>query len=349
MNTQGKQYSGLALAGAGLAGGFLLARRWFHGRPALDFQGQIVVITGGSRGLGLALAEAFGKVGARLVLAARHEDQLQTARQMLLERTAIRSFDDVMLIACDLRNPEDCHSLIAQATSHFGRVDVVINNAGVIHIGPVEKQPLEAFRDAMQSDFFAALQVNSAALPQMLERGAGSIVNIASIGGKIPVPHLAPYNAAKFATVGYSETLHAELRSKGIRVTTVCPGLLRTGSYPNAIVVGDLEKEYRWFSLSASIPGIAHSSARAARKILSATRQGRAEITIGADAYLAARLHGLCPETVQALGSLAEQWILPSTTGTDTPTPARRIRAPLSGLWRKHSRAITEPQNQPPA
>ncbi len=306
-----------------------------------------MVITGGSRGLGLALAEEFGRAGANVVLAARSESELQTAKQMLLTRGAVPSENRIELVACDLRENTDCLRLIRVATERFGRVDVLINNAGVIYVGPIEKQPLEAYRDAMESDFFASLQMTYAVLPQMLDRGEGSIVNITSIGGKMPVPHLAPYNAAKFAATGFSETLHAELRGKGIRVTTVCPGLLRTGSYPNAIVVGDLEKEYRWFSLSSSLPGVAHESKAAAAKILAATREGRTEITIGRDAYLAARVHGLLPETVQAVASLADRFVLPRTTGTTIPTPARRIRSLRSSLWQSLSRQLTQSQNQP--
>ena len=344
----GWKASGLALAGAGLLGGAMLMRKRATRAPLL-IAGKTVIITGGSRGLGLALGEEFGRAGANLVLAARSESELQTAKQMLLTRGAVPSENRIELVACDLRENADCLRLGRVATERFGQVNILINNAGVIHVGPIEKQPLEAYRDAMESDFFAGLQMTYAVMPQMLERGEGSIVNISSIGGKIPVPHLAPYNAAKFATTGFSETLHAEMRTKGIRVTTVCPGLLRTGSYPNAIVVGDLEKEYRWFSVSASLPGVAHETKAAAEKIFAATLEGRTEITIGRDAYLAARIHGLMPETVQFAGCLADQFILPKTTGTTTPTPARRIRSLRSGLWQSLSRQLTQAQNQPSA
>ena len=349
MNFERTRTVPLIAAGTGVTIGFLLLKHLFQRTEKLALQGKVVVITGGSRGLGLALAEEFGRAGVKLVLAARSQDDLARAGQMLRSRGVVTAEDALELVPGDLRDPAACQQLIARATERFGRVDILINNAGVIHVGPIEKQPLAAYRDAMESDFFAAVQLTTAVLPQMLEYGFGAIVNIASIGGKIPVPHLAPYNAAKFATVGYSGTLHAELKSKGIRVTTVCPGLLRTGSYPNAIVVGDLEKEYRWFSLSASLPGIAHSVSGAAKKILAATIDGRAEITIGADAYLAARFYGLMPETVAALGSLADQYLLPATAGTDTPTSAKRIGAPRSSLWQALSRKLTQAQNQPTA
>jgi short-subunit dehydrogenase len=268
---------------------------------------------------------------------------------MLLSRSASVHPDQISIVPCDLSRPEDCKRLIEDATNHWGRVDALINCAGVIHVGPIEQLPIETYREAMEIDYFALVQTTQAVLPQMLKRGEGRIVNITSIGGKIPVPHLAPYVGSKFAAVGFSETLHAEMRSKGIHVTTVCPGLMRTGSYPNAIVAGNREREYRWFSLSASIPGIAHSAEGAARKIFAATCEGRAEITIGLDAYLAARLHGFSPEFTQYAGSLANEFILPEPGGSNTPTSAQKVRPPRSKLWRSLSELLTRTHNQPSA
>lgn len=315
----------------------------------MSMTGKVVVITGGSRGLGLAMATEFGRAGSRVALAARDTAELQQAQNMLLERHAISSASDVLLVPCDLKEAAECEKLVRQATEHFGRVDVLINNAGTINVGPVEKQPLEAYREAMETNFFSALQTTYAVLPQMLQRQDGAIVNITSIGGKIPVPHLAPYVASKFAAVGFSETLHAELRSKGIRVTTVCPGLMRTGSYPNAIVVGELEKEYRWFSLGASLPGVAHSSEGAARTIFQAVVEGRTEITIGLDAYLAARFAGVAPDTTQFVGHLANHFVLPKASGTSTPTSARKIKPIQFRPWRMLSNWLTGTQNEPTA
>lgn len=331
-----------------MAGAALLRTLLEKPKP-LSLAGRVVVITGGSRGLGLQLATDFGKAGSKLVLAARDEAELERARGFLLERGAISSADRVLLVPGNLTDAAECKKLIERATEHFGRVDVLVNNAGVIHVGPVEKQPLEAYREAMESNFFSTLQTTQAVLPQMLGRREGAIVNITSIGGKMPVPHLAPYVASKFAEVGFSETLHAELRSKGIRVTTVCPGLMRTGSYPNAIVTGELEKEYRWFSLSASLPGVAHSSKGAARKILQAVIEGQTEITIGWDAYLAARITGLAPDVTQFVGHLANIAVLPRPHGTSTPTVARKIKPIQFRPWQTLSNWLTGTQNEPTA
>jgi short-subunit dehydrogenase len=144
-----------------------------------------------------------------------------------------------------------------------------------------------------------------------------SIVNIASIGGKIAVPHLLPYSAAKFALVGFSEGLHAELRHKGIRVTTVCPGLMRTGGEDHANIVGDIEFERRWFNFAANTPGIAVSAKYAANRIFHAVAAGRAEITISPQAFLAARFAGLAPETTQHANALTNRYLLPTAPSTD--------------------------------
>ena len=321
-----KKSHGTALYTAQLLTGvaFVAAACILRARPARSLRGKVVVITGGSRGLGLALAERFGRSGAKLVLAARNFDELAHARQLLLDRRAILAHEDVLLIPADLTDPTQATNLIEHAIGNFGHIDVLINNAGVIEVGPVEDQPLSAYRRAMATNFFAALHTTHAALPHLLDRGAGkgsqatvSIVNIASIGGKFAMPHLLPYVASKFALVGFSEGLHAELRHKGVRVTTVCPGLMRTGSHVQATFVGDRAKESRWFSFAATTPGLAASTRHAANRIYDAVLAGRTEITITPQAWLAARFTGLAPATSQYLASLANHFILPEPTTTE--------------------------------
>jgi NAD(P)-dependent dehydrogenase (short-subunit alcohol dehydrogenase family) len=294
-------------------------------RPALR-PGQVVVITGGSRGLGLALAERYARAGARLVLAARDLEELITARHTLLDREAVQSPDHVLLIPADLTDASQATKLIDHAVAHFGRIDILINNAGIIEVGPVENQPLAAYRRAMATNFFAALHTTYAALPHLLNRKSSdgvssdhdaAIVNICSIGGKFAMPHMLPYVASKFALTGFSEGLHAELRHKGIRVTTVCPGLMRTGGEAHAEFTGQTKKEQRWFHLAAKTPVLAASVRHAANKIYSAVAAGRAEITITPQAWLAARVAGLAPETTQYLASLANHLLLPEPSTTD--------------------------------
>ena len=335
----------LTIGGAGAVVALLRVPK----KPMTDLNGKVVVIAGGSRGLGLALAEVFARHGSSLVLAARDDQELRAAQEILLAKKLIHSAANVLLVPCDLTKVGEPEHLISAALARFHRIDVLVNNAGVIHVGPVEKQSPAVFRNAMESDFFAMLETTYAALPHLLARREGSIVNIASIAGKVPVPHLAPYAASKFATVGFSETLHAELRSKGISVLTVNPGLLRTGSSPNALITGEKEQEYRWFKLAAVTPGIAHSPAAAAAKILEAIRQGCAEIEIGWDASLAARLQGISPATTQYLGHLAHKHLLPQPAGTTRTVAAHKLSDPVPALWSLLSRMWSSRYNQPAA
>jgi short-subunit dehydrogenase len=277
----------------------------------------IVLITGGSRGLGLAIASRFARTPVKLVLASRNLAELQQAQSTLLARHPHLHPEDFHLVAADLSKPEEAQRLITEAIARFNRIDVLINNAAIIDVGPVESQTLDIFERTMQINFFAALYTTWAALPHLRTQTPltgnrrASIVNIASIGGKIAVPHMLPYSASKFALVGFSEGLHAELRHKGIRVTTVCPGLMRTGGEDHANFIGDAEFERRWFNFAATTPFIAVKADYAANRIFHAVATGRAEITISPQAWLAARFAGLCPTTTQYANALTNHHILP--------------------------------------
>ena len=292
----------------------------------------VIVVTGGSRGLGLAIASRFAAGSRdqppRLVLASRNLSELQQAQATLLDRHPHLSPEDFYLVAADLSKPEEAQRLIDETIARFSRIDILINNAAVIEVGPIESQTLEIFERTMQVNFFAALYTTWAALPHMRKQtaltnptlavGVGpSIVNIASIGGKIAVPHMLPYSASKFALVGFSEGLHAELRHKGIRVTTVCPGLMRTGGEDHAKFVGNIEAERRWFMFAATTPGVAVTVDYAANRIYRAVLAGRAEITISPQAWLAARGGGLAPETVQYANALTNRYLLPAAPAAD--------------------------------
>lgn len=287
--------AGLACAGAGMY--IALSRR----RSSHSFAGKVVVITGGSRGLGLAMAEEFGRRGARLVLTARDAQELQRAVEQLVRNGAVSSEAHVLTVVADLRRQEDAERMIEQATRQFGRVDVLVNNAGIITVGPLENQTAEDFREVMDSNFFTGLYCTLAVLPQMLQRREGAIANITSIGGKIAVPHLLPYTASKFAAVGFSEGLAAEMHAKGIRVTTVVPGLMRTGSHSNALFAGDAAREYRWFSFGATLPGASIAARRAARQIADGVAAGAVELAITPPAFVASRFGHVLPSLTHAL------------------------------------------------
>ena len=216
MGQRRRQGQRTLLASAGL--GWLAYKVLQWGRQE-NLYGQVALITGGSRGLGLALAREFARVGCRLVLAARDAQELARAQQDLVQRGT-----EVLAVPCDVTNQEQVRSIVDQAIQHFGRVDIVVNNAGIIQVGPMFTTTVEDFVSALDVMFWGALYPTLAVLPQMRARRSGHIVNITSIGGMVSVPHLLPYTCAKFAAVGLSEGLRAELGQEGIHVTTVVAG-----------------------------------------------------------------------------------------------------------------------------
>lgn len=287
-------------------------------RSAPIAPGSVVLVTGGSRGLGFALASRFAQQSVKLVLVARDRGELEEAELKLLERHPNLRPEDFFLITADLAAPEDCRRTIQETMQHFGRIDVLINNAGIIGVGPIESQTPDDFERTMRINFLAAMHLTWAALPHLRQqvplagKRRATIVNIASIGGKMAVPHMLPYSAAKFALVGFSQGLHAELFGKGIHVTTVCPGLMRTGGEDHAEFLGNKTAEQGWFQLAAKTPGIATSAAHAANRIYKAVVHGRAEIAITPQAQLAARIVGISPEAIQLANGLTNRFLLPA-------------------------------------
>lgn len=329
----------------GLLGAVVLARAAHNAQERKTaMRGKVVVVVGGSRGLGLEIARQFGLAGAHLVLASRNEEELRNALGKLHEEGAIPNGKAAHIVVADIGRQAGCDHIIASATERYGRVDVLVNCAGTMLVAPMEDQTAEAFHEAMNINFYGQLYTIQAVLPQMLARGSGQIVNIASIGGKIAVPHMLPYVASKFALVGFSEGLHAEMRHKGIRVTTVCPGLLRTGAHVQVKFAGDVEKEYRWFKFGATVPGVSISSRGAARKIFEAAVAGKAEITITPQAWLGARLVGLAPNASQAFAAAANALVLPKANGNKQTTLGAELEAKRKGAWSEH---LLQQNNQP--
>jgi short-subunit dehydrogenase len=296
----------LLLLGAAAAGAALLYRA-YHSR--YSFEDKVVLITGGSRGLGLVLARELASRGAKIAICARDRDELQRAKEDLATRGA-----DVFDAICDVREQGDVESLVADVRSRFGPVDVLINNAGVIQVGPLESQTQKDFEDAMRVHFWGPFYAMRAVLPEMRERGGGRIANIASIGGKIAVPHLAPYCASKFALAGLSSAMHAELKKDNIYVTSVFPGLMRTGSHINALFKGQHRKEFALFSIANGLPVTSVSAESAARQIVDAVGKGKAELVISAQARIAAKINALMPEATASALAMIDR-MLPENGG----------------------------------
>ena len=272
-----------------------------------SLQGKVVLITGGSRGLGLLLARECARQGASIAILARDREELARAAADL-ERFAT----PVLPLSCDIRRAAEIGLAVTAVEKTLGAIDVVINNAGVIKAGPFDNTTLEDFAESLDTHLWGPLHLIRAVVPGMTNRRFGAIVNIASIGGRLGVPHLASYCAGKFALVGLSEAISGELASSGIAVTTVMPGLMRTGSHVNAQFKGRHEAEYAWFAALDSLPLMSVDAERAARKIVSALRQGARTLTIGLPALGAAAANGLAPGLVAALNGYATRFLPPA-------------------------------------
>ena len=271
----------------------------------MNLEGRSALITGGSRGLGLAIARELGRLGAHVTLAARDQPELDAAHEDLAARGIESS-----TVLCDLTDRAAASDLVEQVVAVRGRLDVLVNNAGVIQVGPIEHMQTADFEEAMDVHFWAPLQTMLTAIPVMRRQGGGRIVNIASIGGKIGVAHLVPYCASKFALVGLSTAMRGELAKDGVLVTTVSPGLMRTGSPFNARFKGRHREEFAWFTVSDSIPLLTVDAARAARQIVEACRAGDAELVVGWPAKLIAIANAVAPAAV-ALGMQITNALLP--------------------------------------
>ncbi|HEY9633875.1 MAG TPA: SDR family NAD(P)-dependent oxidoreductase [Coleofasciculaceae cyanobacterium] len=279
-----------------------------------NLSGKTVLITGGSRGLGLVMARELMREGAHLAICARDQAELERARTDLIKYGA-----DVLAVPCDVTDIEQVNKMVQTVRDSFGQINVLINNAGAIAVGPIEVMTPEDYEAAMKIHFWAPLYTTLAVLPEMRQRHEGRIVNISSIGGKISVPHLLPYSASKFALTGFSEGLRAELAKDGIVVTTICPGLMRTGSPHNAIFKGQHRAEYTWFSISDSLPIISMSAERAARQIIAACKHGDAEVVLSLTAQIAVKFHELFPGlTANLLGFFNTLLPKPGGIGTDS-------------------------------
>jgi NAD(P)-dependent dehydrogenase (short-subunit alcohol dehydrogenase family) len=291
-------------AGTALALGAAAREAQARDREA-DLRGAVALITGGSRGLGLALSRELARQGCRLAICARDESELEAARAELEQ-----SGTEVLAVPCDAAERAQVAAMVEAVNRHYGRIDILINNAGIMVVAPVESVTHADFERVMAINFWGVLNPTLEVLPGMRARGAGRIVNITSIGGKISVPHLLPYSCAKFAAVGLSEGLRAELANTGISVTTVVPGLMRTGSYLNAEFGGEQEAEYRWFALGASAPyPVTVGADRAARLIVRSARRGQAECTYPLSAVVAARLSGLLPGATTNALALVDRFL----------------------------------------
>ncbi|MEN6451529.1 MAG: SDR family oxidoreductase [Thermoguttaceae bacterium] len=323
----------------GALGAAIAVRAAVRAARSYSFHGKIALVTGGSRGLGLLIARELARQGAQVAICGRDDEALQRATAQ-----ARADGQELSPFTCDLTRRDRVEQMVETLIGRSGRIDVLVNNAGIIQVGPVQEMTLADYEQAMAVHLWGPLYAINAVLPQMLARRQGRIVNVSSIGGKISVPHLLPYCASKFALVGLSEGLHAELAKDGVLVTTVCPGLMRTGSPRHALFKGRHRLEYAWFALSDSLPLVSIDARRAARRIVAACRRGDAEVMVSGAARAASAVHGLFPGATSRALALADR-LLPGPGGVGGQAVAGRDSRPRwlpSLLTRLTDRAAEE-------
>ncbi|MFI2619201.1 SDR family NAD(P)-dependent oxidoreductase [Streptomyces sp. NPDC018584] len=273
------------------------------GRGADDLSGRSAVVAGGSRGLGLLLADRLTARGCAVTLAARDGAELDRARAKLLKRQPAAT---VRTAVCDLRERTDVRDLFTATQDACGGVDLVIANAGIIQVAPLESLDAADFDDAMRSIFYAALHTSLEALPYLKESASGGrLALISSVGGLLGVPHLLPYACAKSAVGTLAEGLRAETSGTEVSVTAVYPGLMRTGSHLHAMFGGAQGQEYGWFSTVAGTPLVSMNAQRAAERIVRATVRRRARLVLTPAARAADLAHGIAPATTTRLSGVA--------------------------------------------
>jgi short-subunit dehydrogenase len=297
----------------------------FRSRPGRSLKGLSAIVTGGSRGLGLALALELAKNGASLHLIARDAAELEIAAGKIRRLGA-----SVSIWPCDLRDADAARSTIESIGSQAGRIDLLINNAGTIMVGPWESLDEKDFTEAMALHFWAPFHTVRTALPHLTE-SRGEVVNIVSIGGRVAVPHLASYTASKFALAGLSGAMQVELAKSGVSVTTVFPGLMRTGSHLNARFKGNVDREFTWFSFAASNPFTAINAHRAARQIVAAIRRRRPVLTITQQARLLTLANALAPNFVGRTTAFINR-LLPRSNGNKAVVSGRNCFSSLPPL-----------------
>ncbi|MBX6314094.1 MAG: SDR family NAD(P)-dependent oxidoreductase, partial [Isosphaeraceae bacterium] len=289
-------------------------RAWLRHQRRIELADRVVVITGASSGFGLLMARHAAEQGARLVLAARDADALRQAAEELRAGGA----PEVLVIPTDVADEQEARRLIGHAIERFGQVDVLINNAGTILVGPLPAMSIEDFRNVVATNLWGAIYTSMAVIPHMRERRFGRIGNIVSVGGRIAAPHLAPYNVSKFGLTGFTRSLRVDLARDNILVTGIYPKTIRTGGHTHAWFKGDQLAEYTWFALSDTLPGISASADTAARKTLRAICDGDPELVIGLSTRAAIAFDSLFPTWSAELTALIER-ALPGPVHLEAP------------------------------
>jgi short-subunit dehydrogenase len=252
----------------------------------VELSGKVVVVTGASMGIGEALAKIFADAGAKVVLLSRDAARAEAARER------IGSIERTLALSCDVRNREEIDRVLGLTLHHFQRVDVWINNAGHGLMDSVADVDMNACRETFDTNFFGTIACMQAALPVMKQQASGTIINISSVAGHIPLPFHAVYSATKFAMNAFGKAARVELKGSGIHVMTVCPGYVRTDFSSNAIK-GIQAKTVR----PSTVRGI--STQRVARAVLRGYLKHKREVIVPWTMHPAIKIYQLFPGLVE--------------------------------------------------
>jgi len=275
----------------------------------------VALVAGASRGLGLLTARELHHRGYIPVLGARSETELRAATDQLA-RDGISAHAKVM----DVGDVEQVEAVVAGVEREIGPIEVLLCVAGVIQVGPLTALDRADFVQAVDVMLWGPINTALAVLPAMRRRGHGRIGIVSSVGGLISAPHLLPYSTAKHGAVGFSRGLRSELAGTGISVTTVAPGLMRTGSHLRAQFRGDLRREYAWFATAATMPVLSMDAARAARRIVNGVLKGRPVVVTTPLAHVAPRVDALAPRLGAGVLSLTAR-LLPTWPADSADRP----------------------------
>jgi short-subunit dehydrogenase len=248
----------------------------------MDLNGKVVVVTGASMGIGEQIAKVFVERGAKVVLLSRDASRAEAARHR------VGHSDRTLALACDVRKHEDIQRALSLTLQHFDRLDVWINNAGHGLLDSLASADMTLIRTTFETNLFGAIDAMQAVIPVMKQQGRGTIINISSVAGHIPIPFHAVYSATKFAMNAIGKGARVELKKAGINVLTVCPGYVHTDFGANSLR-GAEQKQAR----PTSVQGI--SAERVARAVLNGCLRGKREVVVPWYMHLVIKLYQLFP------------------------------------------------------
>jgi short-subunit dehydrogenase len=261
---------------------------------SMELTGKVAVVTGASMGIGEAIAQVFARQGASVVLLSRDSARAEAARNRIgfVERTAAFS--------CDISHSEEIDRVLGLTLHHFQRIDVWINNAGHGLLDSVSEMDISACHEMFETNFFGAVTAMQKVIPIMKQHGGGTIINISSVAGHVPLPFHAAYSATKFGLNALGKAARVELKKDKIHVMTVCPGYVRTAFGENAI----RGHELKWVRPN-SVRGI--GAERVARATLRGYLKRKREVIVPWSMHMPVKLYQLFPRLVEwAMGGMAK-------------------------------------------